>query len=126
MNATPSGSSIANTVLKKSKRTITEVTCYEITDGELDRLQGAISSSTDSLTFASIGIGIFMTAIGTLFTFDKNTHWAKWNIFALLGLVSAVVTIWFGIIYFRNRKQITTVINGIRNPDPDRNGVTSV
>lgn len=116
----PLAENLGNTVIKRPGRTLSEIVVFEVTADELESLEGNLTSSGISITFASASFGALVSLGATLLSLSYEKDFQKWVVFLVLTILSGVFFVWFAIAAYRSSNAVTRFMKKIREvPKPD-------
>ncbi len=84
---------------------------YTVTEEELIAIKNAASDVSQDFGFMALCLGIFFTSLATLLTTNQQN--AVFYVFALVALVTFFVSIYCGIRWYRYRKRLPDLVDGI-------------
>jgi len=122
----PQNESSTEAGLRITRGKVDSLTLYEITDAELDQLeQGSPATLQLNFAIALISVGIsFWISLATTTISDTKTF----CVFVIITAVSLLVGIICGVLWYRNRSSVSTLLKKIRQraaiPEVDENPAT--
>jgi ABC-type spermidine/putrescine transport system permease subunit II len=117
MNTDQKSDSQVNTIIKRSRRTITEFRYYEVTEDELAQLEQAVTDSTDKLAFATTALGVFVSTLCSMISTDREQAFEKWLTFLVFVISSGVVALNQGLAYIRGKREIKRLMSKLRDSE---------